>query len=237
MIRPSEQRDAGSDTDLGIPGPRSPEYGVRRRDYIPRRSSSRIVLFTQRLPERSAACGGLGLHFASAVDEYRIAGSHRAIVTRHVAVLASLMRPYLRPSGDRAQMQGHAGQRGTTNPGRRVRAGEVTPRVTMVIDCGVAAKFQSNVSSGAAGVADRKRASRPRHTIVAWLPGIGIQRGKSSLIQGRRGAGCVCLAGRGVCDDERASTSTRRRRRISRRDTHVRLEGRRGIDAGPAERR
>jgi hypothetical protein len=129
-------------------------------------ASCRIALFrSDYLGDQPRAAGWS--RFASAVDEYRIAGSHQAIVTRHVAVLASLMRPYLEHPETERQMQGRAGQRGTTNPGRRVRAGAVTPRVTMVIDCGVAAKFQSNVSSGAAGVADRKRASRPRHTIVA----------------------------------------------------------------------
>lgn len=76
-----------------------PAYGERLRDYVPGAYRGRIALFrSSHLRERPPSGPTAGWRrVGAAVDVHPLPGNHQLAVTRHVAVLAEKMRPYLGP--------------------------------------------------------------------------------------------------------------------------------------------
>jgi hypothetical protein len=86
---------AGSDAD--VHWARFCAYLERLDDYLPRRFDGPVVLFrSSHLDDKPPGGATAGWdRVADRVDVHYLPGNHQACVTRHVAVLAGKMRPYL----------------------------------------------------------------------------------------------------------------------------------------------
>jgi amino acid adenylation domain-containing protein len=99
-LGPRPSRPAVPDTatdEMGLDCPLRPAYSDRLRDYVPGRYTGRIVLLRSShlvgKPPGGETAGWIRV--GATVDVHPVPGNHQLAVTRHVAVVAEKMRPYL----------------------------------------------------------------------------------------------------------------------------------------------